>query len=56
MSRNYALRLATLALVQNPGGAYTRDVTISLMIMPSLPVKHDLIVGGVTEREAERYS
>ena len=28
---------ATLALVQNAGGAYTRDVTISLAITPSLP-------------------
>ena len=28
------------------GGAYTRDATIFLMITPSLPVKHDLIVGG----------
>ena len=41
------------------GGAYTRDATISLAIMPSLPVKHDLIVGGgwgqaqdVAERKA----
>ena len=28
------------------GGACTRDATISLAITPSLPVKHDLIVGG----------
>ena len=34
---------ATLALVQNVGGAYTWDATISLAITPSL---HDLIVGG----------
>ena len=26
------------------------DVTISLAIMPSLPVKHDLIVGGVGDQ------
>ena len=54
---------AILALVQNAGGggAYTWDATISLAIMPSLPVKHDLIVGGgwgqaqdVAECEAER--
>ena len=39
---------ATLASVQNAGGAYTRDATISLAITPPLPVpiKHDLIVGG----------
>ena len=28
------------------GGAFARDATISLAITPSLPVKHDLIVGG----------
>ena len=37
---------ATLALVQNAGGAYMQDATIYLMITPSLPVKHDLIVSG----------
>ena len=37
---------AILALVQNAWGAYTRDATIPLPITPSLPVKHDLIVGG----------
>ena len=44
---------ATLALAQNAGGA---DVTISLAIMPSIPVKHDLIVGGGlgTKREASQ--
>ena len=46
MSRIYALHFGTLASVQNPGGAYTRDVTISLAIMPSLPVNHDIIVDG----------
>ena len=46
MSRKYASPFAILALVQNAGGAYTRDATISLVITPSLPVKHDLIVGG----------
>ena len=42
-----------LSSVQNAGGrggggAYVQDATISLAIMPSLPVpvKHDLIVGG----------
>ena len=37
---------AILALVQNAGGAYTRDVTISFAITPSLPVKHNLIFSG----------
>ena len=35
---------ATLALVQNAGGAYTWDATISLAITLSLPTKHDSIV------------
>ena len=41
--------LATLASVQNAGGVYARDATISFAITPSLPVpvKHDLTVGGV---------
>ena len=47
MSRKYAPPFATLALVENTGGAYTRDVTISLAIRPSLPVKLDLNVGEV---------
>ena len=49
MSRKYAPPFATLASVQNAGGAYARDATISLAITPSLPVpvKHDLTVGGV---------
>ena len=53
---------ATLASVQNAGGAYTRDATISLAITPSLSIKHDSIVicrwgaQGVAEREAERSS
>ena len=46
MSREYAPIFATLAIVQNAGGAYTRDVTISLAITPSFLVKHNLIVGG----------
>ena len=39
---------ATLALVQNTGGggAYTRDATISLPIMPSLPGMKSLAGGG----------
>ena len=35
VSRKYAPPFATLALVQTQGGAYTRDATISLMIIPS---------------------
>ena len=46
VSHKYALSFATLASVQNPGGTFARDATISLAITPSLPVKHDLIVGG----------
>ena len=46
MSCKYALHFGTLASVQNPGEAYTRDATISLAITPSLPVNHDLIVDG----------
>ena len=50
----YAPTFANLALVQNAGGAYTRDATFSLAIIPSLPVQNnlvkqeDLIVGGGT--------
>ena len=61
---------ATLVLVQNVGGAYMRDATISLAITPSLPIKHDSLsvcvcvwggggggeAQGVAEREAERCS
>jgi len=49
VSRKYAPPFATLASVQNAGGAYTQDATISLAITPSLPVpvKHDLTVCGV---------
>ena len=46
VSRKYAPPFATLALVQNVGGAYTRDATISLAITPSLPIKHDSLGGG----------
>ena len=50
VSRKYAPSFATLALSTKRGGgggAYTRDVTISLAITSSLPVKHDLLsVGG----------
>ena len=51
---------ATLALVQNAGGAYMRDATISLTITPSLPGMKSLLVGGgdqaqgITECEVER--
>ena len=34
VSRKYAPPFATLASVQNAGGAYTRDATISLAITP----------------------
>ena len=37
---------ANLSLSTKHRGAYTWDATISLVIMPSLLVKHDLIVGG----------
>ena len=46
VSRKYAPPFATLALVQNVGGAYTRDATISLAITSSLPIKHDSLGGG----------
>ena len=48
VSRKYVPPFATLASVQNAGGACTWDATISLAITPPLPVpiKHDLIVGG----------
>ena len=36
VSRKYTPPFATLALVQTAGGAYTRDATFSLTIMPSL--------------------
>ena len=38
MSRIYAPPFATLALVENVGGAYMRDVTFYLPNMPPLPV------------------
>ena len=44
VSRKYVPPFATLASVQNAGGAYTRDATISLAITPSLSIKHDSIV------------
>ena len=52
VSRKYASPFATLALVQNVGGAYTWDATISLAITPSLPmstrphVRRRLVLGG----------
>jgi len=56
VSRKYAPPFATLSLVQNVGGAYTWDVTISLVITPSLLIKHDPIVicqwGVEAKREA----
>ena len=36
VSRKYTRPFATLALVQITGGAYTRDATFSLVIIPSL--------------------
>ena len=62
VSRKYAPPFATLALVQNAGGAYTRDATISLVITPSLPGMKSLPVGGggqargVAEHKAEKCS
>ena len=60
VSRKYAPTFAILALVQNAGGAYTQDATISLTITSSLLIKHDSIVicqwGVEAEREAERCS
>ena len=53
VSRKYAPPFATLALVQNVGGAYTRDATISLAITPSLPIKHDSL-GGEGGRPSTR--
>ena len=54
--RKYAPPFVTLALVQNAGGAYMRDATISPAITPSLPIKHDSIVicrwGVEAKREA----
>ena len=52
VSRKYAPPFATLALVQNVGGAYTRDATISLAITPSLPIKHDSLGGGEAKHKA----
>ena len=45
VSHKYAPPFATLASVQNVGGAFARGATISLVITPYLLVKHDLIVG-----------
>ena len=47
---------ATLASVQNAGGACTRDATISLAITPPPPsdIKHDFIVGGGQGPSARR--
>ena len=56
MSHKYAPPFATLALVENAGGAYTQDATISLAIRPSLPVKLDLIVGGVEAKHEASLS
>ena len=46
VSHKYAPPFAILALVQNVGGAYTRDAIISLAITPSLPGMKSLSVGG----------
>ena len=56
MSRKYAPPFATLALVENAGGAYTRDATIFFAIRPSLPVKLDLIVGEVEAKHEASLS
>ena len=62
VSRKYAPPFAILALVQNAGGVYTRDATISFAITPSYPgMKLILSVGAggqardVAEREVERH-
>ena len=39
VSRKYAPPFATLGIVQNARGAYTRDAMISLAITPSLPLR-----------------
>ena len=54
VSCKYAPPFATLALVQKWRGAYKQDASISLTITPSLPVKHDLIVGGGWGRSARQ--
>ena len=46
VSRKYVPTFATLALVQNAGGAYTRNATISLTITPSLLGMKALSLGG----------
>ena len=46
VSRKYVPPFAILALVQNAGGAYMRDATISLAITPSLPGMKLLSVGA----------
>ena len=46
VSHKYTPPFATLALVQNAGGAYTRDATISLVITPSRLGMKSLSVGG----------
>ena len=56
MSRKYVPPFATLAVVENGGGAYTRDATISLAIRPSLPVKLDLIVSRVESKHEASLS
>ena len=52
VSRKYAPPFAILVLVQNAGGAYTRDATISLAITPSLPGTKLLSVGAGAKRGA----
>ena len=62
VSQKYTPHFATLTLVQNAGGPYIRDATISLTITPSLPGMKSLSVGGedkawgVAECEAKRCS
>ena len=52
MSHKYAPPFATLALVQSAGGAYTQDLTFSLVIMPSLPVPRPQLCVQVEEDNA----
>ena len=65
VSYKYAPPFATLVLVQNAGGAYTRNATISFAITPSLLGMKALSLGGggggnqvqgIAEGEAERCS
>ena len=53
VSHKYVPTFATLVLVQNVEGTHKWDAMFSLVITPSLPVIHDLIVGGGWARSGE---